>query len=216
MIYPVQLFVVLAFIVVLFFGCSSKTVSPETRGEFPLYGNWCGPAHPIDGTNPIPIDPVDDACRKHDICYQEKGYFSCACDERLMKRLFRLKQDKWRGRYAVSGDEYKNFEKPIVSSIRAYFALTGCNPISKNESNIFSMVALPFGTVITKTGTILDTGTSFIGESFAFVIDKVYYVVQLPFLLLGKGICLLVNEPCYAIDVRISSGQGVKKVFIRR
>ncbi|MGE5701316.1 MAG: phospholipase [Clostridia bacterium] len=49
-----------------------------------LYGNWCGPG--CSGPD-SPIDDVDDCCRKHDRCYDEKGYFSRSCDRKLCKCL---------------------------------------------------------------------------------------------------------------------------------
>ncbi|TNE83915.1 MAG: hypothetical protein EP330_31205 [Deltaproteobacteria bacterium] len=56
---------------------------------FPLYGAYCGPLHPPEGTNPLPDpwDPVDGACKAHDTCYGEVRYFSCGCDETLVSSL---------------------------------------------------------------------------------------------------------------------------------
>lgn len=54
----------------------------------PVHGNWCGPGH--GGTshnNPPPTDAVDAACMRHDLCYNEKGYFSCECDLLLLAEL---------------------------------------------------------------------------------------------------------------------------------
>lgn len=39
--------------------------------EFPVYGNWCGPGFPAMGENPTPTDIVDEACRVHDLKYNE-------------------------------------------------------------------------------------------------------------------------------------------------
>jgi hypothetical protein len=33
----------------------------------PIYGNWCGPAHPRYGSPP-PVDAFDAACMRHDLC----------------------------------------------------------------------------------------------------------------------------------------------------
>jgi len=34
----------------------------------PVYGNWCGPDYPPEGTHPPPIDVFDAACMRHDYC----------------------------------------------------------------------------------------------------------------------------------------------------
>jgi len=50
-----------------------------------LYGNWCGP-----GTNPNsapPIDPLDEACMRHDACYLRAGTPSCSCDVSFMNTV---------------------------------------------------------------------------------------------------------------------------------
>jgi hypothetical protein len=45
--------------------------------DIPLYGNWCGPGHAGPGA---PIDAVDEACCRHDMCFCEDGYDDCACN----------------------------------------------------------------------------------------------------------------------------------------
>lgn len=50
-----------------------------------LYGNWCGPGTSLN--NFPPIDPLDDACMRHDICYSATGTISCQCDVRFMREL---------------------------------------------------------------------------------------------------------------------------------
>ena len=59
----------------------------ETKGHFPAYGNWCGPKHPKENTNPNPIDRTDLACKHHDVCYDSKGYFNAECDNSLVAEL---------------------------------------------------------------------------------------------------------------------------------
>lgn len=59
----------------------------DTAGEFPIYGNWCGPDHPKTGTNPKPIDNTDLSCKHHDLCYAENGYLNATCDENLITEL---------------------------------------------------------------------------------------------------------------------------------
>jgi hypothetical protein len=55
--------------------------------ELPLYGHWCGPGNPLPGTNPIPIDKTDMACRSHDLCYSHNGYLNRQCDDALVAEL---------------------------------------------------------------------------------------------------------------------------------
>lgn len=50
-----------------------------------LYGNWCGPGTDMNG--PPPIDPLDDACMRHDICYTTHGLGTCTCDVAFMREL---------------------------------------------------------------------------------------------------------------------------------
>jgi hypothetical protein len=51
----------------------------------PVYGNWCGPGH--GGESGPPIDPVDQACCRHDKCYDQRGYFDCSCNQDLVSAL---------------------------------------------------------------------------------------------------------------------------------
>lgn len=54
---------------------------------FPVYGNYCGINH---GAGPLlipPVDPVDAACMRHDICTDQHGRFDCGCDIALMNEL---------------------------------------------------------------------------------------------------------------------------------
>lgn len=64
------------------------------RGEFaasdlgiPIYGNYCGPGHG-DATGCQPAkDQVDATCCRHDVCYDQRGYFDCKCDCDLVRRM---------------------------------------------------------------------------------------------------------------------------------
>ena len=53
--------------------------------SIPVYGNYCGPEY---GSG-MPIDVLDDQCRKHDECYGGtnalEGYHSCYCDRTLVR-----------------------------------------------------------------------------------------------------------------------------------
>jgi hypothetical protein len=71
----------------LFISSCAIFSNKETAGEFPIYGNWCGPDHPKAGTNPDPIDRTDLACKHHDLCYDQNGYLNASCDEQLIVEL---------------------------------------------------------------------------------------------------------------------------------
>ena len=62
----------------------------------PVHGNFCGKNIPtITETNMKKravllkiieaIDEIDSACKSHDICYAENGYYNTACDFRLIE-----------------------------------------------------------------------------------------------------------------------------------
>lgn len=57
--------------------------------SMPMHGNWCGPNHPANGFEASypPIDPLDEACRRHDVCYAARGFGNCGCDIALMNTL---------------------------------------------------------------------------------------------------------------------------------
>jgi len=54
----------------------------------PVYGNWCGLNHP---SNPLlagpPVNALDAACMRHDICTANRGRFDCGCDLAFMNEL---------------------------------------------------------------------------------------------------------------------------------
>jgi len=55
--------------------------------ELPIYGNYCGPGHgDKTGCSPA-IDRVDASCCKHDVCYDQRGYFDCGCDCDLVRSM---------------------------------------------------------------------------------------------------------------------------------
>jgi hypothetical protein len=82
--------------------------------QIPVYGNYCGPYHSGANYSLSPIDEIDAACRRHDLCYDNGGtYFSCGCDYALVAELAYLGRntDKW-NKYSVG--------------IMSVFALTKC------------------------------------------------------------------------------------------
>ncbi|WOV88192.1 phospholipase [Sporosarcina oncorhynchi] len=63
---------------------------------FPGY-NWCGPGCQGPGK---PINRVDAACKKHDLCYQSHKS-RCQCDKELYQQLERYTQENsLEGRHA--------------------------------------------------------------------------------------------------------------------
>lgn len=53
----------------------------------PIYGNYCGPGYG-DKTGCSPAkDQVDASCCKHDVCYDQRGYFDCGCDCDLVRSM---------------------------------------------------------------------------------------------------------------------------------
>ena len=69
--------------------------------KFPRHGNWCGPGHGGGDT----VDALDEACKRHDECYEKRGYFDCECDEQLIDE--------------ISGLQAENFQ--TLAEIRLWF-----------------------------------------------------------------------------------------------
>ena len=68
-----------------------------------FHGRFCGPGHPwIDPLDPAsereiivrlqPLDLIDAACKRHDLCYIDEGMFARHCDQRIAARLRQLAQ----------------------------------------------------------------------------------------------------------------------------
>ena len=57
----------------------------EAGTALPVHGNWCGPSH---GGGAV-LDPLDAACRRHDICFDNTRTFDCGCDLEFMDELRR-------------------------------------------------------------------------------------------------------------------------------
>lgn len=71
--------------------CSANEVKKVSEMNFPVYGNYCGPKYPPAGSTPVPVDEVDNACKKHDGCYEENGYFNQECDRQIIADLKMIK-----------------------------------------------------------------------------------------------------------------------------
>jgi hypothetical protein len=59
-----------------------------TRKDEPIHGNYCGYGN--RGYNRAPVDQLDAACRKHDLCYDQQHQASCYCDKTLASEAFFL------------------------------------------------------------------------------------------------------------------------------
>lgn len=69
---------------------SSLAANPQMQLQainLPVWGNWCGPGYSGPGA---PIDILDSICMQHDKCYEQRGYFSCYCDDVLKAEINRL------------------------------------------------------------------------------------------------------------------------------
>jgi len=52
---------------------------------YPVHGNWCGPKHAGGSA----LDPLDAACRRHDLCTYSTRDYDCGCDLLFMDELRR-------------------------------------------------------------------------------------------------------------------------------
>jgi len=56
--------------------------------SIPVYGNWCGLNHPsTPALAGPPVNALDAACMRHDICTANRGRFDCGCDLAFMNEL---------------------------------------------------------------------------------------------------------------------------------
>ncbi|MDH5326561.1 MAG: hypothetical protein OEZ68_09215 [Gammaproteobacteria bacterium] len=105
-------------------GSSHKQYNKRTAGKFPIYGNWCGPDHPVDTSKaPTPIDHLDASCQVHDLCYEEKGYFDCGCDAQLTASI----------RLGLEQGVYKGSERHMARTVHNYFKASPCNGDTKDK-----------------------------------------------------------------------------------
>ncbi|KAI8465476.1 MAG: phospholipase A2 domain-containing protein [Monoraphidium minutum] len=78
-----------------------------------MYGNWCGPRY---GSGK-PIDALDTCCQAHDRCYDDSGYFSCACDRQITDCMERVQ---------ISNDAAAETQRNFRSATVLYFKSTVC------------------------------------------------------------------------------------------
>ncbi len=91
---------------------SQPSDGARVAAGFPVWGNWCGPGHG-GGTA---VDTLDRLCERHDKCYGDRGYFSCACDAQLKAEI-----DRFSG-------QMKSNERAVAAAIKLVFSTGVCNP----------------------------------------------------------------------------------------
>lgn len=81
-----------------------------------IYENWCGLGCPGGRVK----DDVDGCCKKHDGCYDDRGYLCCSCDIELLACVC-PKQNPFtrKGRAAIA----------VCSYFGDVIATNRCNPI---------------------------------------------------------------------------------------
>ena len=97
---------------------TNKNKTSNNNAGFSMHGNWCGPNHPKDVNNAKdPIDILDKQCKKHDLCYVEKGEFDCSCDRDMV-----LDIDKTQKHNIYNSKQYL-----LAQNIKVHFAVSPCN-----------------------------------------------------------------------------------------
>ncbi|HEY8564718.1 MAG TPA: hypothetical protein VIL65_04405 [Beijerinckiaceae bacterium] len=64
------------------------SIADTLTGKDLYHGNYCG--HGSKGTGLPAADDLDAACQRHDACYDQAGYRSCACDAKLRDEVLAL------------------------------------------------------------------------------------------------------------------------------
>ncbi len=96
-------------------GVSLTPLHGENGSKFGIHGNWCGPGRPSKGKHPRPVDSLDRACMKHDLCYAKYGYNRCMCDRQFAKNILN-------GKTPLQANL-----SPLEWSMYNYFSTSGCN-----------------------------------------------------------------------------------------
>ncbi len=150
----------LVFLVVLGGCASSPTATSQGIKEqgIPIHGEFCGPNIPtlkvtdkksqlIELRRITPIDGIDEACKRHDICYVERGYFNETCDKALIDSMRSLLQSKTSDTsclalsYAII--DYFRLSNPSSSSIGGY-ADTTISGLAIQGSNLWMSTGATF------------------------------------------------------------------------
>ncbi|MBL0385943.1 DNRLRE domain-containing protein [Tumebacillus sp. ITR2] len=74
----------------------------DPTGHWRYWGHWCGPNYGSDGEEHYHLDRI---CHYHDICYSQKGYFACSCDNTAAYKAGHVYYWKmwWKEKIAATG-----------------------------------------------------------------------------------------------------------------
>lgn len=73
---------------VIFAGVNVASAQSRFQITAPIYGNWCGPQHPVDMSRAAPpVNLLDAACMRHDYCVAAQGEYNCGCDISFLQEL---------------------------------------------------------------------------------------------------------------------------------
>lgn len=59
------------------------TASQASKRDQPVHGLYCGNGNRDPSYFAAAIDALDEACKRHDRCWENKGRLSCTCDKAL-------------------------------------------------------------------------------------------------------------------------------------
>lgn len=80
--------VILVGLYMVFAAVSPAIAQSNLQIYAPIYGNWCGPNHPVNMSRAgPPVDPLDAACMRHDYCVAAQGEYNCGCDISFLQEL---------------------------------------------------------------------------------------------------------------------------------
>ncbi|PJF37529.1 MAG: hypothetical protein CUN55_21600, partial [Phototrophicales bacterium] len=60
-----------------------RTYQKESKWGLVIWGNYCGLGNHSPNFEAPPVDKIDAICKEHDLCYETRGRFNCACDQQI-------------------------------------------------------------------------------------------------------------------------------------
>lgn len=171
------------------FGCASTSTATSQgikEQGLPIHGEFCGPNIPAlkstDKRSQLaelqrisPIDGIDASCKRHDICYLERGYFNEACDKALIDDMQNFLRSKTSDTSCLA----------LSYAIIDYFRLS--NP-SSSTAGSYADTAIS-GLAIQGSNLWMSTGTTFYRgyASFAVLVySPVLLLIGMPPSEIGK------------------------------
>lgn len=140
---------------------NDKTSADSKSLSLKIYGNWCGPNHPMrkpGAADPKVVDYIDRACETHDLCYEKKGYFNCECDNQLLGSISSIEQQVRQSRATPTTSIYGP-ESLASAATQLYFSL----PLCTGDQFMFKAAVSPF--------LVYRTGAGIVGGALAWVIS---------------------------------------------